>query len=263
VIAEVEDPSNGSFYGTCESVVAKAVGDDLSFSAILLCGEGEGHKSGGVEVTVRACYRIDIPVVDMEFDVGKSENCVIRCRSCVFARAEKEIKCDGDEIGDGVMVGSGRGCEGLVEDEDDDNDWDWFYTGGRCVFLLVTMELTGDPEVDGSEGVLADVRGPQLGERMAHRADGVFHCTRSDGFMQGSLAAILISLSEDLDGGDWIRTGFEEWVNVVREATLFPTAPMRIRRSSAFSLTRQRSVRKVSLFEGGTCATALSEERRR
>jgi hypothetical protein len=53
--------------------------------------------------------------------------------------------------------------------------------------------------------------------------------------MQGSLAAIAISLGEDLNGGDWVRTVFEEWVNVVREAKLFPTAPMRIRRSGAFS----------------------------
>jgi hypothetical protein len=122
-----------------------------------------------------------------------------------------------------------------VEDEDNDNDWGGFHTGGRCVFLPVTTELAGDPEVDSAEGFLADVRGPQLGERLSHRADGVFHCTISDGSMEGSLTAAAISLGEDLNGRDWVRTVFEEWVNVVREAKLFPAAPMRIHRSGAFS----------------------------
>jgi hypothetical protein len=51
VIAEVEDPADGSFDRTGESVVAEAVGDDFAFGAILLCGEGDGHESGGVEIT--------------------------------------------------------------------------------------------------------------------------------------------------------------------------------------------------------------------
>jgi hypothetical protein len=51
VFAEVEDPADGSFNRTGESVVAEAMGDGFAFRAIFLCGEGEGHESGGVEIT--------------------------------------------------------------------------------------------------------------------------------------------------------------------------------------------------------------------
>jgi hypothetical protein len=106
----VEDASSSGFYRTRESVVAKAVGDDFSFSAILLCGQSEGQESVGMEIAVRASDRIDSAVVDVELDIGESESGIIRYHACAFDRAGEKIKGDGDEVGNGVTVGSGGRC---------------------------------------------------------------------------------------------------------------------------------------------------------
>jgi hypothetical protein len=113
----------------------------------------------------------------------------------------------------------------------------------RGVFLAVAEKLPRNPEVNGAEGIFLDVRGPRLGERLAHHTDGVFHCSRLDGFLHGSLASISIPLCKDLDDGDGVVAVLEEWVYGVRQAELFPTAPMRICRSGTF-----RSDSKAGLF---------------
>jgi hypothetical protein len=122
-----------------------------------------------------------------------------------------------------------------MENEDDDDDGHGFYSGWGGIFLSIASELARNSEVNGSKGILADVWGPQLGERLAHRTDRLFHCSRSDGFVQGSLAAISIPLCKDLDGGDGVVAVLEERVDVVRQAELFPTDPMRIRGPGTFS----------------------------
>jgi hypothetical protein len=95
--------------------------------------------------------------------------------------------------------------------------------------------LPRDPEVNGAEGIFTDVQGPQLGERLSHCTYGVFHCSRLDDFLHGSLSSISIPLCKDLDDGDGVITVLEEWIDGVRHAELFPMAPMRIRRSGTFS----------------------------
>jgi hypothetical protein len=181
-----------------------------------LCGEGEGYESGSV--SFRALYWIDGPVVNVEFHVSETKGCIIRGSTRVLARAKKEVKCDGDDVSDGLSVLGGRVVVGLMEDEDYYDDWDWFDTGGGGVFLAVAVKFPQDSEVNGAAGIFPDVRPPQLGERLAHRMDGVFHCSRSDGFLHGSLATISIPLCKDLDDGDGVVTVLEEWVDGVRQA---------------------------------------------
>jgi hypothetical protein len=43
----------------------------------------------------------------MESDVSESKGGVIGCRASVLAQSEEKIKGDGDEIGNGLAVGSG------------------------------------------------------------------------------------------------------------------------------------------------------------
>jgi hypothetical protein len=201
----------------------------------------------------------------MEFHISKTKGCIVRGSTRVLARAKKEVRCDGDDVGDGFSILGGRVVVGLMEDEDDYADWDWFYTGGG-VFLAVAAKLPRDTEVNVAEGIFPDFRVPQLGELLAHCTDGVFHCSRSDGFLHGNLASISIPLCKYLDDGGGVVAVLEEWVDGVRQAELFPTAPMRIHRSArlavtprrVFSWTRPRSVRKSSLFTGGTFARAWS-----
>jgi hypothetical protein len=89
-------------------------------------------------------------------------------------------------------------------------------------------------KVNGAKGVVLDIRGPQLGERLSHRTDGVFHFSRSDGFLQGSLSAISIPLYRYLDDGRRVFTVLDERINGARQAELFPTSPMYIRCSGMF-----------------------------
>jgi hypothetical protein len=110
-----------------------------------------------------------------------------------------------------------------------------FIREGGGILFPVAPKLAGDSEVDGAKGVFSNVRAPQLGERLAHRADGVFHRSRSDGFMQGRLASVAVPLGKDLDDGDWFVTVSQERVDCVRETEFFPADPMRIRCFGSFS----------------------------
>jgi hypothetical protein len=69
---------------------------------------------------------------------------------------------------------------GLSKDENDTDDGDWLDARGRVVFRLVTVKLTCDTEVYFAKGILADVRGPHLGQHLAHHTYGVLHRSRPD-----------------------------------------------------------------------------------
>jgi hypothetical protein len=123
----------GGFDGASESISDEAMCDDFALCTIILCGEGEGYKSGSLKVGFRALYWIDGPVVNVEFHVSETKGCIVRGSTRVLARAKKEVKCDGDDVGGGLLILGGRVPVGLMADEDDYDDyddWDWFYTGG-------------------------------------------------------------------------------------------------------------------------------------
>jgi hypothetical protein len=126
VLSEVKNAADGGFDGAIKSISADAMCDDLALCPIILCGEGEGYESGSVKVGFRSLYWIDGPVVNVEFHVSKTKGCIVRGSTRVLARAKKEVKCDGDDVGDGLSVLGGRVVVGLMEDEDDYDDWDWF-----------------------------------------------------------------------------------------------------------------------------------------
>jgi hypothetical protein len=115
----------------------------------------------------------------------------------------------------------------LIEDADEDGDG--FDKGWMGIFLFVAPKLSGEPEVYLAEGVLADVCGPQLGERLAHRTDGVLHCSRADRVVLGGATADAVTLSKDLDDGDGVITVSDKGVNVVLKAKGFPESPMFLR----------------------------------
>jgi hypothetical protein len=103
------------------------------------------------------------------------------------------------------------------------------------VSLPVASKLVGDMEVDAPKGVFVDVCPPSpLGERLAHHTY-IFHCSSSDGFVQGCLVSISIPLCKDLDDGNGVITMLAEGVDVVHQAERFPMGPMRIFCFSAFS----------------------------
>jgi hypothetical protein len=194
-----------------------------------------------------------------------------RCRACVFSRAEEKIKGHGDEVGNGVTIGSGGRCEGLVEYEDDDDDWNWFNTGRRRVFISVTTELARDPEVNGTEGVLADVSSPRWANAWPTTRTASSTVPDQTALRRGALRPSRYRCAKTwtmgIGSGKFLRNGsmscarqnFSQWTQCAHAALAhLAVTPRRV-----FSWTRQRSVRKASLFEGGTCATALSKERKR
>jgi hypothetical protein len=120
------------------------------------------------------------------------------------------------------------------DDDDDDDDMYRFYSRRGVVSLCVCPELMVDLEVNVAIGIIADVRGPQLGEYLTHRADGVCHCVISDGFLVGGNASGAVPLSKNLDYWDGAIALTEERINIVLEAKLFPEDPMNIRCFGAF-----------------------------
>jgi hypothetical protein len=123
-------------------------------------------------------------------------------------------------------------------------------------------ELTGDTKVNGPKGVLPDVLPPPVGRTygpLHERYLPLFNIAR---FLQGSLVDILIPLCKDLDDGGGVITVLEEGIDVVRQAELFPTDPMRIRcfgtfssdpKSGIFLENAKISVESVSLPCDGGC----------
>jgi hypothetical protein len=77
--------------------------------------------------------------------------------------------------------------------------------------------------------------GDQLGERLSHRTNVVFHCSRSDGFLQGIIVIIAMPLCKDMDDGEGVVTVLEEGMDVVCQAEIFPMSPMRIGCCGTFS----------------------------
>jgi hypothetical protein len=135
-----------------------------------------------------------------------------------------------------------------MQDEDDyENDnynynWGGLGTGWGCIFLFVAPELPGDPKVDLTECILADVHGPPLGERLAHHTHGVVHCSRADCIVLGGAVTISVALGEDLDYGNGVIAVSDKGVNVVLEAEGFPKSPICIRCFVAFRSDAQSGI---------------------
>jgi hypothetical protein len=120
----------------------------------------------------------------------------------------------------GVVV-SGQ-AKGMMEDL----DWDWFDAVRRCVSLPIGAELPLQAEVNGAEGILADIPGPQAGKNLADQAEGVFHCASSGGPAAGGNAAISVSLGKDLEDRDRVSKVLEAGVDAQGGGKIHPGGPM-------------------------------------
>jgi hypothetical protein len=138
----------------------------------------------------------------------------------------------------------------LIEDEDEDEDGGGSDMGGRGILFFVAPKLSCEPEVYLAKGILADVIGPQLGERLAHRTDGVLHCSRADRVVVGGATAVTVTLGKDLDDWDGVIIVLEKGVNVVLKVKGFPESPLCRRRF--FFENAKIKAESVSLQSGNT-----------
>ena len=80
--------------------------------------------------------------------------------------------------------------------------------------FFVGTKLSDEAKIDFSEGVEAGIVGPQLGKPLAHRAEDVRNCRRSDAFTAGGNSSITISVGKNLEVGDRIFEVAEVGINV-------------------------------------------------
>jgi hypothetical protein len=108
-------------------------------------------------------------------------------------------------------------------------DWDGLDPVWRGVNPGVGLQLALDPKIDPTLVILANVFGPHAGERLAHGAECVLHCARSDGLLAGGESTIPVPLSKDLEDRDGVVELVEPWVDVDGFAKVHPPLPMVVR----------------------------------
>ena len=99
-----------------------------------------------------------------------------------------------------------------------DPTWGWVGTG-------VAAKLALEAEVDATSGVEARVRGPQSGEALANRTEGILHCARPDLPVAGCNAAIPVALAKDLEEQDRVFNRGEGGVSAQGVTEVAPDGP--------------------------------------
>jgi hypothetical protein len=97
--------------------------------------------------------------------------------------------------------------------------------GGES-FFFERSNLASDSKVYIPRCIFPDIRGPQSGERLTDRAQGVFHRARSDGVLTGRKLAVAIYLTEYLEERDRIFPPPHEGVDTELQAEHIPSRPM-------------------------------------
>lgn len=226
VVPVVEDAPNGCGDGATEAVGAAAMGQHFVLVGVLLGGECIGDGGRGLDFGNGCREEVDACVIDEKGDIADAKGGTIRACAGVFAGTEEEIETNDDHICHRLSTGVGVGTIGVFQDMQEDGNGHWFYTGGRGVNFGERAELPLDAKVSGAGGIFANVFGPHAGELLAHRAQGVLHCARSDGFTAGGHSAIAIALGEDLEERDGVCEVAEERVDVLGSAEMIPPRPM-------------------------------------
>jgi hypothetical protein len=112
-----------------------------------------------------------------------------------------------------------------------------------------------------------------LGERLAHRMDGVLRCSRADRVVLGGATAVAVTLGKDLDDWDGVITVLDKGVNVVIKAKGFPESPMGLRRFGTFISDAQSGIfldkakikaesvliQSGNIYQGIVCGKAASK----
>ena len=202
--------------------------DDFAPNSIFLCGKGERGGRGRQEVRWRGEQEIKAAGTNKELDVTKEEGSVIGRGPSILTGPEEEEKGNDRHVGDGKGGDRSRGRVSYSKGVEEELDWDWLDAVRRRVQLGVGPELALEAKIDGTNGIFADVAGPQAGKRLANRAEGVFHRARSNGPAAGGQAAIPVTGSKDLQDGDWIGQRREVWIQGKGGRELGPPLPVKI-----------------------------------
>jgi hypothetical protein len=124
---------------------------------------GAGKEFGG------GCKpNVELPATNEQFDILQAERVVVSSGTSVFSWTQQEEKGDDRHIGDGLGSDGAPCAESGGEHVKNDLGWDRFYPVWRRICSGVGAELSADPKIDVSIGILADVRGPHPGKRLAH-----------------------------------------------------------------------------------------------
>jgi hypothetical protein len=148
----------------------------------------------------------------------------------VLSGTHEKEETDGTDVGASREAGIVVGCGvGQTENMLDDGDREGLDTVGGRIFTAPALELLLETVVELAQRVETDVVGPQAGERLAHRTDGVRHCCRSKGVTAGGESTIAESGGPHLEGRDGIGLVREERVEVVLRTEVAPQVPMAVR----------------------------------
>jgi hypothetical protein len=136
-------------------------------------------------------------------DVAEVEGLGVGGRGCVLAWAEEEEEGGASHVSDGPTIGSIGGSSN-VQGVDDNGNGDGFNAGGGRVRPCIAFELAKEAEVEVARLIQAWVRGPHSGKALAHCAEGVLHCARSDRVLAGCNASVAVALGKELEEEDGI-----------------------------------------------------------
>jgi hypothetical protein len=169
----------------------------LAPGAVLLARKSEGDKGDKIEIGVRAGEGVNPGGAVPKADVADAEKVVdAPGNPGVLPRPEEEVESDGRAGGGGSAsegaVRNGQGPGGA--DELDRNRAD---PRGWGVLPGPGTKEGGKTDVQGAMRVQPRVDGPQAGERLAHRAYGVFHCPRSDRVAAGREVAVAVAMGKE------------------------------------------------------------------
>jgi hypothetical protein len=89
----------------------------------------------------------------------------------------------------------------------------------------VAAKLALEAEVDATGGIEARVRGPQSGEALADRTEGVLHSARPDLPVAGGDTAVTVALAKDLEKQDGVVNRGEGGVGAKGVTEVTPDGP--------------------------------------
>jgi len=203
VSAKVENTIDGGDDRAGGGVATPALADDFAAHPIFLIGEGVEGEGGGKDVGVGVTEEIKTAEANKQLNVFEGERCRVGGSAGVLTRAHEEEESDGNHVTYGEVVDGPNGGGG-GEDVEDNRDRDGFDAVRGRIGAGIAPELAFEAEVDGADGVEAGVWGPQSGEALAHRTEGVLHCARANWLAAGSCATVAVALGEDLENEDWV-----------------------------------------------------------
>ena len=94
-------------------------------------------------------------------------------------------------------------------------------------------KLTAEAEVETACMIFSGVRGPQHGERLAHRSAGISDCASTEGLSTLGAPAVAEAPCEKLDQLHFVGDLGQEWVLIELQAKSGPNVPGFVRGGGA------------------------------